>query len=133
VRPSRPRGVPIAQRGPGWSYRPDEGSPSLYGARQPGVATPRLDHLELTAFDLRADPAEVLRAWTRTGQDLLGPELTVTIGLGAAAFAPGRRPVALRALPAFAGDALEPERSGGDLALQVCAVSAREARAAVVG
>ncbi len=133
VRPSRPspRGVPIAERGPGWSYRPDDAPPSLYGTRQPGVATPRLEHLELAAFDLRGSASEVLPAWTRMAEELLSPELTVTLGLGPGALAPRRRPVALRPLPAFAGDALAPAWCGGDLVAQVCASRPEDAASGV--
>jgi deferrochelatase/peroxidase EfeB len=133
VKPHRPpaAGVPIAQRGPGWSYRPDAAPPSLFGLHQPGIATPRLDHLRFAAFDLRASAAEVLAGWTREGEALLSAGLTVTFGLGPGAFAAGGRPVALRALPDFAGDALDPAWSGGDLALQVCARRPQEAEAAL--
>jgi deferrochelatase/peroxidase EfeB len=63
-----------------------------------------------------------------TGEALgLGPShLTVTAGFGPSLFdgrfglAP-RRPAALADLPAFAGDALDPTRSGGDLCIQACA------------
>ena len=34
---------------------------------------------------------------------------------------PSRRPAALEPLPRFQGDALQPERSGGDLCIQACA------------
>jgi deferrochelatase/peroxidase EfeB len=51
--------------------------------------------------------------------------LTVTFGFGPALFdrfGLGRsRPSALVELPAFAGDELDPERSGGDIAVQACA------------
>jgi deferrochelatase/peroxidase EfeB len=52
--------------------------------------------------------------------------LTITIGFGPSLFderfglAP-RRPAALRPLPAFAGDELDPRISGGDLCIQACA------------
>jgi deferrochelatase/peroxidase EfeB len=45
--------------------------------------------------------------------------------------AASRRPVRLRTLPPFAGDALDPARSGGDLAMQVCARRADDAAAAL--
>jgi deferrochelatase/peroxidase EfeB len=58
--------------------------------------------------------------------ELPASQLTVTIG-----YAPGlfdarfglasRRPEALTDLPAFRGDALEPGRTGGDIAIQACA------------
>ena len=52
--------------------------------------------------------------------------LTITVGFGPTLFdgrfgLAGRRPAALADLPAFPGDALEPGRSGGDLAIQACA------------
>jgi deferrochelatase/peroxidase EfeB len=53
--------------------------------------------------------------------------LTLTIGLGPGLFAPARfglgdrRPVALEPLPAFACDALDERRCGGDLCVQACA------------
>ena len=66
-----------------------------------------------------------------TGEaDDLGPSaLTITFGFGASVFdRPGdpfeiaaRKPAALVAMPAFAGDELEPTRSDGDLSVQACA------------
>jgi len=67
-----------------------------------------------------------------TGEALdLGPaNLTVTFGFGPGLFSKDgddrfglgpRRPPALVDLPAFAGDQLDPNRSGGDLAVQACA------------
>jgi len=57
--------------------------------------------------------------------------LTITFGFGPTLFATtdgvdrfgiaDRRPAALEPLPRFAGDALVPERSGGDLCVQACA------------
>ncbi len=52
--------------------------------------------------------------------------LTITIGFGPSLFddrfgLAGRRPAALVDLPRFPGDFLEPERSGGDIAIQACA------------
>jgi deferrochelatase/peroxidase EfeB len=53
--------------------------------------------------------------------------LTLTFGLGPGLFAPGRlglharRPVRLAPLPPFAGEFLDPARSGGDLCVQACA------------
>jgi len=57
--------------------------------------------------------------------------LTITFGFGPTLFATtdgvdrfgiaARRPAALEPLPRFAGDALVPERSGGDLCVQACA------------
>ena len=58
--------------------------------------------------------------------DLAPANLTVTIGYGPSLFdgrfgLEGRRPEALRDLPAFVGDDLDPARSGGDLCIQACA------------
>lgn len=137
--PSRPRsrvrpsaaGVPIAARGPGWSYRADTDAPSLFRAHQPGIETPRLDHLRLVAFDLRAPAREVLAAWTPVAEGLLGADRTITFGLGPGAFAAAQRPVRLRPLPPFPGDALDPAWCGGDLAVHVCAATPEGASAAV--
>jgi deferrochelatase/peroxidase EfeB len=57
-------------------------------------------------------------------------ELTITIGLGPSVFSvkgadrfglAARAPAALRALPPFKGESLDPTRSGGDLCVQACA------------
>ncbi|NBE81581.1 iron uptake transporter deferrochelatase/peroxidase subunit [Micromonospora rubida] len=68
-----------------------------------------------------------------TGEALGLPpsQLTLTIGFGPTLFRDaqgkdrfglaGRRPAALADLPHFAGDALRPELSGGDLCVQACA------------
>ncbi|GAA6526043.1 iron uptake transporter deferrochelatase/peroxidase subunit [Intrasporangium sp. DVR] len=52
--------------------------------------------------------------------------LTLTIGFGPSLFddrfgLAGRRPAALQDLPAFKGDQLDPNRSGGDICIQACA------------
>ncbi|MGV1007961.1 MAG: iron uptake transporter deferrochelatase/peroxidase subunit [Dermatophilaceae bacterium] len=57
---------------------------------------------------------------------LAASQLTVTIGYGPSLFdgrfgLAARKPAALQELPAFTGDALEPARTGGDLAIQACA------------
>ena len=57
----------------------------------------------------------------------LGPaQLTVTVGFGPSLFddrlgLARKRPAALADLPAFPGDALDPDRSDGDLCVQACA------------
>ena len=57
----------------------------------------------------------------------LGPaQLTVTVGFGPSLFddrlgLARRRPAALADLPTFPGDALDPDRSDGDLCVQACA------------
>ena len=64
---------------------------------------------------------------TDTGEALELPpsSLTVTIGFGSTFFdklgIPDRRPAALADLPGFAGDRLDPARSGGDICIQACA------------
>jgi deferrochelatase/peroxidase EfeB len=52
--------------------------------------------------------------------------LTITFGFGPGLFderfgLASRRPAALEPLPRFSGDALDPDRSGGDLCIQACA------------
>ncbi|MGI8879368.1 MAG: iron uptake transporter deferrochelatase/peroxidase subunit [Jatrophihabitans sp.] len=63
-----------------------------------------------------------------TGEALgLDPgDLTITVGFGPSLFdkrfgLAAKRPAALRELPAFAGDALDPTKTGGDLCVQACA------------
>ena len=130
-RATRHAGVPIAARGPGWSYRSDTDAPSLFGRRQPGVETPRLAHLRLAVFDLEAPARDVLSGWTALAETLLGEDLTITFGLGPRAFTDARRPVRLRALPSFDGDALDPARCGGDVAVHVTAADPDRAAAVV--
>ncbi len=131
--------VPIADRGPGQSYRPDGAPPSIYGAHQPGIATPLLDHLVVAAFDVAGgDLRDVLADWSARAERLMRSHarLTVTLGLGPAVF-DGRfgighaRPVALEDLPAFDGDALDRAWCGGDLCVQACADVAARAAAAI--
>ena len=68
---------------------------------------------------------------TDTGEalDLHASKLTLTIGFGPSLFEANgkdrfgiadRKPAALADLPKFTGDALEPARSGGDIAIQAC-------------
>jgi deferrochelatase/peroxidase EfeB len=127
-------GVPIRERGPGASFRPDDAPPSVFGRHQPGVAAPVLEHVALTALDVTAQRREELRellgALTDEAQRLMATPprgaVTATVGLGPALFdrrfnLGPRRPVALADLPAFPGDALDPARCGGDLCLQACA------------
>ena len=76
--------------------------------------------------DVRLPPED-----TGEALDLPASGLTITFGFGPTLFrdADGRDrfgladrlPVALRELPHFPGDALEPGRSGGDLCVQACA------------
>ncbi|SER78679.1 dye decolorizing peroxidase [Streptomyces sp. yr375] len=124
--------------GPG---APGTPAPGFYGARQAGVTTPQQATALLLAYDL--DPAlrgatgaralkAVLEAWTRALARTLEAEgsraarLTATLGIGPAL--PARlglpAPAALRDLPAFPGDRLDPARCGGDLLLQLRADTA---------
>jgi deferrochelatase/peroxidase EfeB len=68
------------------------------------------------------------RAPEDTGEayDLDASDLTITIGYGPSLFddrfgLADRRPAALKDLPGFLGDDLDPARSGGDLCIQACA------------
>jgi deferrochelatase/peroxidase EfeB len=124
----------LADRGPGWSYRPDGAPATIFTEHQPGIASPRLDHLALGAFDLGGDLAHVLRAWSEETERAMGDgAVTVTLGLGPGAFASprlaARRPVALRELPPFTGDALEPALCGGDLLVMACSAEPADAAA----
>jgi deferrochelatase/peroxidase EfeB len=98
----------------------------------------------------RSDLRDLMRAWTEASVRMCAGEpvgesdvrlappldtgeaaglsparLTVTFGFGPTLFdrfgLAGFRPAALSELPLFAGDELEPDRSGGDLAVQACA------------
>ena len=136
---SRP--LTIADRGPGYSYRAEDPPPSIFGAHQPGIATPLLDHLVLAAFDFEGDDLRnLLATWSREADRLMtahhtggrpAGNLTITIGLGSGVFEPGVRPAALKPLPAFEGDALDPAYCGGDLLIQACASDPRVAAEAV--
>jgi deferrochelatase/peroxidase EfeB len=136
-------GVPIRERGPGESYRPDATPPSVFGRHQPGIATPVLDHLAFAALDAtvagRVDLHELLGTLTDAAEDVMrGGAGTVTLGLGPGVFCArfgtaGARPLGLVALPPFPGDALDPGRCGGDLCVQACAQSADAAQAALDG
>jgi deferrochelatase/peroxidase EfeB len=112
-------GVPIAQRGPGWTYRPDTRAPTVYGLHQPGIATPQRAHLAMASFDLCEDLHAVLERWTELAEAAMREGATVTIGLGPGAVPPALRPAALKELPAFPGDALDPALCGGDLCVLV--------------
>jgi deferrochelatase/peroxidase EfeB len=107
----------------------------FHGRHQAGIATPAQPRLQLAAFDVtataRGDLRDLLRDWSEAAARITKRErssgLTITFGLGPALFEPGRfgldrkRPPGLADLPAFTGDALDPARSGGDLAVQACA------------
>lgn len=143
-------GVPIEDRGPGESYRPDDVPPSAFAFHQPGVTTPVLDHLAFAALDVTAhrhtELGDLMAELTAEGERLMSAarqrpspgepagRLTMTVGLGPGIFGErfglaSRRPVALTPIPAFPGDALDPSTSGGDICIQVCAADRRSADA----
>jgi deferrochelatase/peroxidase EfeB len=83
----------------------------------------------------RRSEEEVAAGEVDTGEahDLPPGELSLTFGLGPGVFAEDRfglrdaRPVALRPLPAFPGDALDPRRCDGELCAVACASDAQVA------
>ncbi|QMV22567.1 deferrochelatase/peroxidase EfeB [Streptomyces sp. SCUT-3] len=116
----------------------------FHGARQAGITTALQSHAHLVAFDLvagarRKEAAALMRRWSAAaeamtrggapdGDDLVaadaGPSsLTVTFGFGASFFdrtgLKSRRPDALAPLPSFSADALDADRSDGDLFVQI--------------
>ncbi|MEU1186059.1 Dyp-type peroxidase [Streptomyces sp. NPDC005859] len=119
----------------------DARGPGFHGLRQAGVTTPRQATVLLLAYDL--DPAlrdtagaralkAVLGTWTNALAQTLASDssraarLTATLGIGPAlpARLGLRAPTALRDLPPFTGDRLDPSGCGGDLLVQLCADTA---------
>jgi deferrochelatase/peroxidase EfeB len=117
----------------------------FYGRHQAGIGTPAQARLQFAALDVtaasRAELRELMRTWSAAAARMCRSErssrLTITFGLGPGLFDQGRfglarsRPASLAPLPAFPGDALDPARSGGDLAIQACADDADVAFEAV--
>lgn len=123
----------------------------FHGTRQSGITTERQSQLYFASFDVTADDVEgvreLLQTWTEAAARMAGgttgamgdsgeaaglspTRLTVSIGFGPGLFQKqsfadsgfsSRKPSALVELPAFRGDRLNLERSGGDLCVQVCA------------
>ncbi|UGQ15207.1 iron uptake transporter deferrochelatase/peroxidase subunit [Yinghuangia sp. ASG 101] len=118
----------------------------FHGARQAGITTPMQARTVLAAFDVepaadRAGVAALVRRWSDAAARMsrgeradaddqvaldAGPSsLTVTFAFGATLFdrigLADRRPDALKPLPVFPGDELDPARGDGDLLVQVCA------------
>lgn len=114
------------------------------GMHQAGIATPAQSTMVLTAYDVensanKGELSEVLKAWTNAARTLTvgdpvgedptisagsgAANLTITVGVGASLVAGirARRPRALVDLPSFAGDKIDPARSGGDVVVQLCA------------
>lgn len=132
----------------------------LHGDHQAGIATAPLPYLSLAGFDVvvrgRAALLRLLQTWTRVAEQLTGARpadppggpacgtgppglgaLTLTFGFGPSLFAGDRfgiaadRPPALAPLPRFAGDAIDPAASNGDLCVQACAGDPTTAHRAV--
>jgi deferrochelatase/peroxidase EfeB len=114
----------------------------FHGAHQGGIVTPQPRYLQFASYDVtasgKAGLRDLMRSLTataagltagRAGNEEFDPaRLTVTIGLGASAFdsrfgLAAHRPPALVDMPAFKGDKLEPELTGGDIGVQCCATS----------
>ena len=118
----------------------------FHGAQQSGIASPLQSVGAIAAFTLRDDCdaarlQSLLRLWSadaallQAGKPAMAdaaPELattpaslTITFGLAHATFVRGgvadKWPFAATAIPAFPIDALEPQWTGGDLFVQVCA------------
>jgi len=98
--------------------------PRVSGGHPAGIAGRQREHVLLAAFDVRGDLPALLTAWT-DAERRPGP-CEIALGVGPSLFderfgLAGRRPARLRRLPAFAGDALEPERSDGDLVVTISA------------
>jgi deferrochelatase/peroxidase EfeB len=92
----------------------------------------------MTAGLALVGPSDPFSPPVDTGEALGLPpsRLTVTVGFGPSLFddrfgLAALRPAALIDLPAFPGDALEPDRTGGDLCIQACADDAQVAFHAV--
>lgn len=118
----------------------------FYGVHQSGISTPLQSHGNLVAFNLKPDARQqevqaLLRLWStdaallQSGRPAMAdsaPELaitpaslTVTIGIAHSAFVradvASRWPFAATEIPAYSIDALQPDWTGGDLVLQICA------------
>ena len=117
----------------------------FHGKHQAGITTPLQATGHLIAFDLapgagRKEAAALMRRWSATAKSLMAGEpagsddtgvaldagpssLTVTFGFGHSFFdrtrLTDRRPVQLDPLPDFSSDQLDPQRSNGDLWVQI--------------
>ncbi|WP_392893828.1 iron uptake transporter deferrochelatase/peroxidase subunit [Streptomyces sp. LN699] len=118
---------------------------SFQGDHQAGIITPLQAKGHVLAFDLapgagRTEAAALMRRWSETARRLMAGEtapnadsgialdagpssLTVTFGFGHSFFErtglAARRPAALDPLPNFSSDRLDPQRSNGDLWVQI--------------
>jgi dye decolorizing peroxidase len=117
-------------------------APEFRGRHQAGISTPQQGTAMLVSFTLgqdtdRAAIGRLLRTWTESIEALMdgrpvpgdttpvlaapNTALTVTVGVGARTIARcGADSIDLR-IPPFAIDRLDPQWSGGDVVLQVCA------------
>ncbi|MGI8881729.1 MAG: Dyp-type peroxidase [Jatrophihabitans sp.] len=116
---------------------------SYFGPHQPGVADRAPASMRFTTYTLdpgigKTELSRLLKAvgvaaasimagrWVAeqgpVPDGLAAAGLTVTVGLGGRAVTAAGQvpPGALAAIPPFRGDELQPARSGGDLAVQVC-------------
>lgn len=139
---SQPQSPPSKPMGTGQPAESDV--VGFEGIHQAGIATPAQSNVLMTAYDLgggtgKAEISAVMKAWTRAARDLTGgssveggpnigtgsgaASLTVTVGVGASLLETigTHRPRPLVDLPAFAGDRIDPARSGGDVVVQLCA------------
>src|SRR5436190_23069721 len=116
----------------------------LSDRHQVGIDTPPLPFLSMAGFDVvtenRGGLVSALRRLTDAVAMVTGGRpnrLTATIGFGPSLFVDDRfgildrRPAALVPLPSFAGEALDPTQSDGDLCVQVCATHPATAHHAI--
>ena len=106
-------------RGIGHGVAPLDRPPLVAAGHPAGVAGRQREHVLLAAFDARAEGSAVIAEWTAAAQRR-GGACEVALGVGPSLFderfgLAERRPARLRELPRFPGDALEPQRCGGDL------------------
>ncbi|MCB5163252.1 deferrochelatase/peroxidase EfeB [Streptomyces bambusae] len=118
---------------------------AFHGDHQAGITDPLQLKGHVLAFDLapgagRKEAAALMRRWSETARRLMAGEpagtpdtgialdagpcsLTVTFGFGRTFFdrtgLTSRRPAALDPLPDFSADRLDPQRSNGDLWVQI--------------
>jgi deferrochelatase/peroxidase EfeB len=123
--------------------RPLDALAAVRPRHQAGIATAAQSRLQFAALDTtaanRKELRDLMRSWSEMGATLSKQHrharLTITFGFGPSLFDAGRyglvRPAPLVPLPPFAGDRLDPAKSGGDLAIQACADDAAVAAAAV--
>lgn len=137
---------PTPVRDAGEAVDPALATVPFYGVHQAGVETPAPQHAALVAVELAdGTDADAVRRLMRlltedaarltqgkpslgdTDRDLAArpASLTVTVGWGPRVFdligKPQLRPSGLHDIPAMATDRLQPEWTGGDVIVQVCA------------